>query len=213
MVVKTTIQRYPIQRRAAMSQAATRTIEGLEAPAPGTWKFDHDHTKLSAVARHMMVTKVRGYFNDVSGTIQVAERPEDSSVEVTIQAASIDTGVQQRDDHLRSADFMDVERFPTITFKSTKIEHLGGPNLRVTGDLTIRGVTRPITLDVEYLGVEKAPWGDDTRIGFSAAGELDREAFGMTWNAALETGGVLVSKRFHLELDVQARLESIELPA
>src|SRR5712692_7406210 len=116
-----------------MSQAATRTIEGVEAPAAGTWKFDHDHTKLSAVARHMMVTKVRGYFNDVSGTIKVAERPEDSSVEVTIQAASIDTGVQQRDDHLRSADFMDVEHFPTITFKSTRIEHVGGPNLRVTG--------------------------------------------------------------------------------
>ena len=190
-----------------MDESATRTIDGIEAPAPGTWVFDPAHTKLSAVGRHMMITKVRGFFHDVSGTIHVAETPEDSWVEVTIGAASIDTGVERRDEHLRSGDFMDVEHFPTITFRSTRVEHVDGARLRVTGDLTIRDVTRPITLDVEYLGAEKAPWGDDIRIGFSATGVLEREAFGMTWNAALETGGVLVSKTFQLELDVQAKQE------
>ena len=196
-----------------MSQEATRTFEGVEVPVAGTWTFDPDHTSLTAIGRHMMVAKVRGHFNEVAGTIHVAERLEDSSVEVTINAASIDTGVQKRDDHLRSADFMDVEHHPTITFKSTNVKRVEGPTLRVVGDLTIRGESHPITLDVEYLGVEKAPWGDDTRIGFSATGVLDREAFGMTWNAALETGGVLVSKTFQLELDVEAKLESIRLPA
>ena len=191
-----------------MEAAAIRTIDGVEAPVPGTWVFDPAHTKLSAIGRHMMITKVRGYFHDVSGVIHVGERPEDSSVEVTIAAASIDTGVERRDDHMRSADFMDVERFPTITFRSTHIERVDGPRFKVTGDLTIHGVTRPITLDVEYLGVQKAPWGDDIRIGFTASGVLEREAFGMTWNAALETGGILVSKTFELELDVQAKLES-----
>ena len=190
-----------------MEGSAIRTIDGIEAPAAGTWVFDPAHTKLSAVGRHMMITKVRGFFHDVSGAIHVAETPEDSWVEVTIAAASIDTGVERRDDHLRSADFMDVERFPTITFRSTRVERVEGPRLRVTGDLTIRDATRPITLDVEYLGAEKAPWGDDIRIGFSATGVLEREAFGMTWNAALETGGVLVSKTFQLELDVQAKQE------
>jgi len=196
-----------------MDETAIRTIDGVEAPVPGTWAFDPAHTKLSAIGRHMMITKVRGHFRDVSGVIHVAERPEDSSVEVTIAAASIDTGVERRDDHMRSADFMDVERFPTITFRSTHIEHVAGPRFKVTGDLTIRDVTRPITLDVEYLGIEKAPWGDDIRIGFTASGVLEREAFGMTWNAALETGGILVSKTFELELDVQAKLESATLVA
>ena len=191
-----------------MEATAIRTIDGVEAPVPGTWVFDPAHTKLSAIGRHMMITKVRGYFHDVSGVIHVGERPEDSSVEVTIAAASIDTGVERRDDHMRSADFMDVERFPTITFRSTHIERVDGPRFKVTGDLTIHGVTRPINLDVEYLGVQKAPWGDDIRIGFTASGVLEREAFGMTWNAALETGGILVSKTFELELDVQAKLES-----
>ena len=172
-----------------MEATAIRTIDGVEAPVPGTWVFDPAHTKLSAIGRHMMITKVRGYFHDVSGVIHVGERPEDSSVEVTIAAASIDTGVERRDDHMRSADFMDVERFPTITFRSTHIERVDGPRFKVTGDLTIHGVSRPITLDVEYLGVQKAPWGDDIRIGFTASGVLEREAFGMTWNAALETGG------------------------
>ncbi len=191
-----------------MEGSAVRIIDGVEAPAVGTWTFDPAHTKLSAVGRHMMITKVHGYFHDVAGTIHVAERPEDSWVEVTIGAASIDTGVQRRDDHLRSGDFMDVERFPTITFRSTGVDRVEGTRLRVTGDLTIRDVTRPITLDLEYLGAEKPPWGDDIRIGFSATGVLEREAFGMTWNAALETGGVLVSKTFQLELDVQAMQEA-----
>jgi polyisoprenoid-binding protein YceI len=191
-----------------METTTIRTIDGVEAPVPGTWVFDPAHTKLSAIGRHMMITKVRGHFRDVSGVIHVGERPEDSSVEVTIAAASIDTGVERRDDHLRSADFMDVERFPTITFKSTRVERVEGPRFKVTGDLTIRDVTRSITLNVEYLGIEKAPWGDDIRIGFAASGVLEREAFGMTWNAALETGGILVSKTFELELDVQAKLES-----
>src|SRR5215467_943635 len=144
-----------------MAGSPIRTIDGVEVPAAGTWVFDPAHTKLSAVGRHMMITKVRGYFHDVSGTIHVEERPEDSWVEVTIGAASIDTGDERRDEHMRSGDFMDVEHFPNITFRSSRVERAEDTRLRVTGDLTIRDVSRPITLDVEYLGVEKAPWGDD----------------------------------------------------
>jgi polyisoprenoid-binding protein YceI len=188
-------------------QLATRVVEGLETPGVGTWRFDHAHTIIGAVARHMMVTKVRGRFTQFDGTIHIADRPEDSWVEVVIQAASIDTGVAQRDDHLRSPDFMDVEEFPQITFRSTSVDLTGGPEFRVTGDFTIRGTTRPVVLDAEYLGVVRDHTGG-VRAGFSAKAELDREDFGMTWNMALEAGGVLVGKKLQIEIEVEAILQA-----
>jgi polyisoprenoid-binding protein YceI len=181
----------------------TRSFNGVEIPEPGTYAFDPNHTVVGAVARHLMVTKVRGYFKEVTGTVTVAEDPLDSSVEVHIKAASIDTGVADRDNHLRSPDFLDVEKYPELTFTSTRIVKADGADLVVAGDLTIRGVTREIELPVEFLGVSTAPWGSEV-VGFSAAIELDREDFGMTWNAALETGGVVVSKKLKVELEVEA---------
>jgi polyisoprenoid-binding protein YceI len=180
-----------------------RNVNGVEAPAPGTWEIDPAHSELAFVARYLMVTKVRGGFTDFSGTLHIAEAPEDSWVEVTIKAASIDTNTPDRDKHLRSADFLDVERFPELTFRSTKVELTGGTGLKVSGDLTIRDVTRPVVLDAEFQGIAKDPWGG-TRAAFSATTEIDREEFGASWNVALETGGWLVSKKVRLELEAQA---------
>lgn len=181
---------------------ATRTLDGTALPAAGTYVLDASHTTVGFSGRHLMVTKVRGSFGAVEGTIVVADKPEDSSVEVSIDASSIDTRSEQRDAHLKSPDFLDVENYPTVTFRSTKVERTGSDWL-VTGDLTTRGVTAPVTLDVEFDGGAADPWGGE-RISFSAKGELNREDFAMTWNQALETGGVLVGKVVKLELDVQA---------
>jgi polyisoprenoid-binding protein YceI len=188
-----------------MAKTAAAQRAAVEAPPAGTWELDKAHTHVGFVARHLMVAKVRGRFQDFSGTIHIAEAPEDSSVDVTIQAASIHTDTGQRDDHLRSPDFLDVERFPTLTFRSTNVELTSDDTLRVTGDLTIKDVTRPVVLDVTYEGTTPDPWGG-TRAGFSATTELDREDFDITWNAALETGGVVVGKKVRIELDIEASL-------
>ncbi len=181
----------------------TRTINGVEAPAPGDWVFDKPHTNLMFVARYAMLTKVRGHFGDFQGTIHVAEKPEDSSVELSMDASTITTDNDTRDNHLRSGDFLDLENHPTITFKSTKVELLGDDRIRVTGDLTIRGVTREVVLDAEYVGVGMDAYGR-TRVAFSARTEIDRDDFDVSWNMALETGGLLVGKRVQVELEVQA---------
>jgi polyisoprenoid-binding protein YceI len=185
------------------AQATTRTFESVEIPAPGTFSFDPAHTLVGATARHLMVSKVRGKFADVSGSIVVAENPLESAVEVVIKAASLDSGVADRDNHLRSADFLDVEKYPELTFKSTRVVKQEGAEFVLAGDLTIRGVTREVELEIEYHGVTISPWGQQV-IGFSATTELDREEFGMTWNAALETGGVLVGKKLKVEIEVEA---------
>ncbi|HLT11076.1 MAG TPA: YceI family protein [Micromonosporaceae bacterium] len=184
----------------------SRTYAGLTIPDPGTFVIDPAHTLVGAVARHLMVSKVRGRFADVSGVIKVAEDPLQSSVEVTIKAASIDTGVADRDNHLRSADFLDVENHPELTFRSTRIAKQEENEFWVVGDLTIRGVTREIELPMVYEGLQVNPWGKEV-IGFSGSTELDREEFGMTWNAALESGGVLVGKKLKIELEVEATRE------
>jgi polyisoprenoid-binding protein YceI len=189
--------------------ALERTIGGVEVPPPGVWEFDPAHSSITIIARHMVVTKVRGHLGPLSGAIHVAEKPEDSWVEVIVDAANVDTRNETRDEHLRSPDFLHAEKFPTISFRSTKVEPVGGPALRVTGDLTIRGVTRPLVLNGEFLGVAKNPWGQ-TIAAFAASGEIDREQFGMTWNQALETGGVLVSKKFQIEAEVEAVLKTDE---
>lgn len=185
------------------TQTATRTIDGVEAPRAGTWTIDAAHSSVEVIARHLMLAKVRGRFGSFAGEIVVGDTPEDSSVEVTIDAASIDTGETKRDEHLRSPDFLDVENHPTLTFRSSGARRTSERTLEVDGDLTIRGVARPVTLDVEYLGVTQDPWGN-TRAAFSATTEIDREEFGITWNQALETGGVMVGRKLKVELEVSA---------
>jgi polyisoprenoid-binding protein YceI len=183
---------------------ATRTLDGVTLPAPGDWNLDPGHTTAGFVARHLVVTKVRGQFTDVAGVIHVGEAPEDSSVEVTIQAASVHTGDARRDEHLRSPDFLDAERFPTLEFRSTSVQG-GAERWKVSGDLTVHGVTRPVVLDVEYNGASASPWGSQVT-SFSARTEIDREDFGLTWNQALETGGVVVGKKVVVEIETEAIL-------
>lgn len=183
-------------------QALRKTAE-LELPARGVWHIDPSHSSVGAVARHLMISKVRGHFTAFSGTVTIGDSPEDSSVVATIDASSIDTAEPARDAHLRSPDFLDVERFPTLEFRSTAVEHTGPASLRVDGDLTIRGITKPVSLDVAYDGLITDPFGNAKAV-FSAETEIDREEWGMTWNKALETGGVLVGKRLKIELEIQA---------
>lgn len=176
--------------------------------AVGTsWTIDPAHTLVGFSAKHMMFTTVRGKFNEVKGTIALdAANPDRSRVEVEIPAASIDTGVEQRDAHLRSADFLDVEEYPTITFRSRRVEGAvaeAGDRFKVYGDLTIRGTTREVVLEATYEGKGKDPWGGE-RAGFSAATKIDRRDFGLIWNQALEAGGVLVGNEIRIEIEVQA---------
>jgi len=187
----------------------TRRLDGMEVPVPGTWVADPAHTTLGFVARHLMVTKVRGRFGEFEGAIHVAERLEDSWAEGVAKAASIDTGVPDRDAHLRSPDFLDVENHPEVRLRLTEFERLEGPRFRVQGELTIRGETRPVTLDATFEGVGTDHTGR-ARAFFSATGEIDREDWGMRWNVVLEGGGVLVSRKVQLELEVSAILQEDE---
>ncbi|MDH3260244.1 MAG: YceI family protein [Acidimicrobiia bacterium] len=183
-------------------QPTTRTVEGRLVPAEGTWMIDPTHTTIAAVARHLMVTKVRGHFASFSGTINVAENPKDSTVEITMDAASITTGTEDRDNHLRSADFLDVESYPTLTFRSTSVE-AEGDKWRLTGDLTIRDITKSIALDLTFLGVANDPWGN-AKAAFEATAQLERQEWDLTWNVPLNQGGVLVSDKFKIEIEAQA---------
>jgi polyisoprenoid-binding protein YceI len=176
-----------------------------------TWKIDPAHTDVLFSAKHMMVTTVRGSFGDIDGRIELDEaEPTRSSGRFTIQAASLDTNVAQRDAHLRSPDFFDVDRFPAIEFVSTGIERRGDDRYAVTGDLTIRDVTRPATFDVEVLGFYPSMQGG-RRLGLSASAKLDREAWGLTWNVSLESGGWLVSKEIKVEIELA--LDEVSVPA
>ncbi|HEV3353281.1 MAG TPA: YceI family protein [Acidimicrobiales bacterium] len=180
-----------------------RTYDRREIPAAGSYAIDPSHTSVEFVGRHLMITKVRGRFPDVSGTIIIDDDPARSHVEVVMDVATLDTGNTDRDNHLRGADFFEADRYPTITFRSTKVEEGRSGTWNVTGDLTVRDVTRPVTLEVDFDGASASPFGDE-RIAFSAATEVDREDWGLTWNVALETGGVLVGKKVRIELNVQA---------
>ena len=185
-----------------MNRAVEAVPTAVQLPAPGTWNIDTAHSSVEFVARHLMVAKVRGRFTDFSGSFEVADPPERSSTRVAISASSIDTGEAGRDEHLRSPDFLDVSQFPTLEFASTGITG-DGAEWRLAGDLTIRGVTRPVVLDVEFGGLVTDPWGGERAV-FSASTEIDREGWGLTWNQALETGGVLVGKKVRIELEVEA---------
>ena len=187
----------------------SKSTETFDAPTQavqditGDYTIDPSHTRLGFSARHAMVTTVRGQFTDFSGTAHVdTANPANSSVSVTIQTASIDTGSEDRDGHLRSADFFDADNNPTITFTSTKVER-DGTDWEVTGDLTIKGVSKPVTIVFEETGSAQDPFGN-TRIGFEGETTINRKDWGLTWNAALETGGVLVSEKIKLEFDVSA---------
>lgn len=172
-----------------------------------TWTIDPAHTTVEFSAKHMMITTVRGRLSDVRGAIVVDEsEPSKSTVEVEFSAASLNTGVEQRDQHLHSADFLDVATHPTITFKSRRVEGARieeGARFKVIGDLTIRGTTHEVTLDASYEGRGKDPWGGE-RLSFAASTKIDRREFGLTWNQALEAGGILVSNDIKLTIDAQA---------
>ncbi|MGP4014773.1 YceI family protein [Saccharopolyspora sp. 5N708] len=174
----------------------------------GEYALDPAHTRIGFVARHAMVTKVRGAFNEFSGTAHLdGENPNRSSVQVTIQAASIDTRNADRDGHLRSSDFLQLDAHPEITFRSTEIVWTGENAFDVTGDLTIKGTTRPVTVPLTFEGRATDPFGN-TRVGFEGSTTINRKDFGITWNTALETGGVLVSDKIVLEFEVSAIKQS-----
>jgi polyisoprenoid-binding protein YceI len=181
----------------------TREAAGMVLPNAGTFVLDKSHTQIGFVARHLMVSKVRGRFTDFEGALVVAEDPAQSSVEVLIQAASISTNDENRDNHVRTNDFLNVDEFPTLTYNSTKVELSPSGDWKVIGDLTIRGVTRPVVLDVQFEGVIQDPWGNQ-RLGFTASAEIDRNEFGVSFNAALETGGFVVSPKVKLEIEAEA---------
>jgi polyisoprenoid-binding protein YceI len=172
--------------------------------AQENWQIDGAHSAVNLAVRHMVISKVRGHFTKWNAKLQLdTTELTRSTVEVEIEAASIETGVADRDTHLRSPDFLDAAKYPTLRYRSRRVEAASKDRLRVVGDLTIRDVTREIVLDVEYGGQGKDPWGN-TRVGFTATASLNRKDFGLTWNQALETGGVLVADRVDIEIELQA---------
>jgi polyisoprenoid-binding protein YceI len=174
------------------------------AALTGTYTLDAAHSRVGFVARHAMVTKVRGSFNEFEGSAVIdGVNPANSSATVTIQVASVDTRNGQRDGHLRTNDFLDVENYPQITFTSTSIAHVGGSDFEVTGDLTIKDVTKSVTIPLEFQGAATDPFGNE-RIGFEGSTQILRSEYGVTYNAALETGGVLVSDKITLEFEISA---------
>lgn len=166
------------------------------------WQIDPTHSHVEFAVRHMMISSVKGRFGEITGTVRVSDGdPRSAVVDVEIATGSIDTRQEQRDAHLRSADFLDVERFPTLTFHSTTVEP-DGDELRITGDLTLHGVTRPVTLTATQEGRTRDPWGKE-RAGFSATARLKRSDFGLTWNQALETGGFVVDDTIRITIDAE----------
>jgi polyisoprenoid-binding protein YceI len=171
--------------------------------AAQTWNIDPSHSHIQFAVRHMVISKVRGRFNKFSGSLSFdPAAPESGSVQASIEVDSIDTSDEKRDGHLKSPDFFDAANFGTMTFKSTGVTR-SGSDLKVTGDLTLHGVTKPVTLEVESLGGGKDPWGGE-RQGFSAKTSIDRREFGLTWSQTLETGGLLVGDKIEIEIDLEA---------
>jgi polyisoprenoid-binding protein YceI len=188
----------------APAQAAPVAVSPELAALTGDYAIDPSHSTLGFVARHAMVTNVKGSFLDVSGTLHLdGSDPSRSTASLDVKMDSIDTGNADRDGHLKSADFFKTEEFPEMTFRSTEVRALGGDDYRVTGDLTILGTTKPLSIDLEFNGSAKDPFGNE-RVGFEGKAEILRSDWGLTWNAALETGGVLVSDKIKLNFDVSA---------
>ncbi len=190
-------------RRTTMALVTISATILLALPAlAADWNLDTSHSSVTFEVRHMAIAKVKGGFGDFSGTITGEPgKPGTFSVEAVIQAASIDTGNEKRDEHLRSADFFDAATFPTITFRSTGVK-MDGDEGTLTGELTMHGVTRPVEFELEYAGMVNDPWGN-VRMGFSAEAEIDRRDFGLTWSKALETGGLVVGNEVEIELEIE----------
>ncbi len=188
------------------TEVTSRTVDGVEYPAVGTYVLDTMHTTLGFTVRHMAVSKVRGSFDTFEGTLELAEKPEDSKVSVTIQAGSVNTRDENRDNHLRTNDFFDVENHPTWTFVTTSITPESASEWKVQGDLTIRGVTKSVTLDATLEGVVKDPYGNH-RVGFSAKTSINREDFGVAFGAVMEAGGLVVAKKVDIEIETEATLQ------
>ena len=186
---------------ATSTSSPTRIVGGVELPAPGIWRVDPSHAEVAFIGRHFGLTKIRGRFVGVSGTVNVGDDPASTSVEVIIDMASVSSGYSGRDDHLRSEDHFDVENHPTATFRSTGVD-LNGVAATMRGDLTIKGISNEVELEVDYLGHAADPWGNERAV-FSARGRINREDWGLTWNMLLEAGGLLVSKEIVLEIEVE----------
>jgi polyisoprenoid-binding protein YceI len=181
---------------------ATTSSTGLEALTPGTWTVDAGHSNVGFVVRHLMIAKVRGHFAEFSGTITVGENPLESTVQATVQTASVTTNDEGRDGHLKSADFFEVDKFPTLDLVSTGIEPRGA-DFVLHAELSVHGVTKSVDFDLEFEGVVQDPWGN-TKAGFTAETEISRKDFGLEWNAALESGGVLVGDKVKIILEIEA---------
>lgn len=191
----------------ATTTQLSREYEGSTIPLPGTYTFDSAHSRVGFSVRHMMVAKVRGQFAPPAGSFVIAENPLESSVTVEIDWSTIDTGDAKRDGHLKTADFLDVEKTPTLKFVSTGVRHVKGDTWALEGDLTVGEVTKPVVLDLEVNGVGRDPYGN-VKVGFDATTKINREEFGMTYNAALETGGVMIGKEVTVEIDIEAAAQA-----
>jgi polyisoprenoid-binding protein YceI len=180
-----------------------QTEQGMVKVPAGTWTVDADHSSVAFEVKHMMISTVRGHFSEFDGVLEAAEDPEQSHTHGWVRSASVDTGNADRDAHLRGPDFFDAERFPEMRFDSTRIRHVEGGTYRVTGDLTIRGVTREVEVEATVQGVEVDPWGNQ-RAGIEVRGEVDRTDFGLTWQTRLSSGGMLVGEQVKILLDISA---------
>ena len=185
-----------------MSTIETRVLDGIELPPVGTYTFEPSHTTVEFIGKHMF-TKTRGRFTEAQGTIEIAERPEESKVDVVIKADSLQSNSEQRDGHLKNPDFLNADEYPEITFKSTAFRHTGGASFELDGDLQIKDITNPVTLKGEFLGSAVNPF-ETVSAGFTASTQIEREDWDMTWNMALEAGGFLVGKTVTIEVEVEA---------
>jgi polyisoprenoid-binding protein YceI len=179
-------------------------VQTIETPAPGTYVVDPIHSTIGFVARHLVGAKVRGHFSEFSGTVHIGADPDASSVEASVQAASISTGEERRDAHLRTGDFLEVAQFPTLTLASTQLIRQSDTDFTLVADLTIRGVTRSVNFDLEYLGAGAGMAENSTVVGFSASAEIDRRDFGVSFSASLDNGGLIVGNKVRLELEIEA---------
>jgi polyisoprenoid-binding protein YceI len=186
-----------------MTDAVIREFQGLQIPAAGTYVLDAAHKRVGFVVRHLMVSKVRGNFGEATATITVGEDPLLSAVTATIRTESVFTGQPDRDNHLRTGDFFEVAKYPTIEYRSTGIKSFEGNEFLLEGELTIKGITKPVELLVEFEGAGRSPYGQEV-FGFSATTEIDREDWGLTYNMALETGGVMIGKKVKIEIEGEA---------
>ncbi|MGW2838940.1 YceI family protein [Streptomyces sp. NPDC001493] len=193
------------RKSAATTAVAEKpAVDPALAALTGSYTIDPAHSRIGFTVRHAMVTNVRGSFGEHEGTLVLnGTDPHHSTASIDVKIASIDTGIADRDGHLRSGDFFDAETFPLMTFRSTSAEQLGGDTYRITGDLTIKDVTRPLSIDLEFNGSATDPYGNQ-RVGFEGSADILRSDWGLTWNAALETGGVMVSDKVKLTFDISA---------